>query len=87
MSDTTYEKRFRMSVVVTYRGDGPLHEVDTKAALRDLQDALNAGLPHRAGPANGLCKAIVEPPAPLTSVSDKVDAVLRALKRGGFDVS
>ena len=30
---------------------------------------------------------VVEPPAPLTSVSDKVDAIIRALERKGYDVS
>lgn len=85
----TYEKRFRLSVVIRYVGAEPLTGIDAEVAQRRLQVYLDyardkfAEIPASDEP----IEIIVEPADPRLSVSERIDSIIRALERKGFDVS
>ena len=86
----TYEKRFRLSVVVKYESAAPLSAVDNESTRKLLQDYIDYARDKFAempGISPKPIEVVVEPLVPAVSLRERVDMIARALERQGFDVS
>ena len=85
----TYEKRFRLSVVVKYESAAPLSAVDNESTRKLLQDYVDYARDKFSEMPDGLqpIEVVVEPLVPAVSLRERVDMIARALERQGFDVS
>jgi hypothetical protein len=89
MSDMTYEKRFRLTVVAKFVSEDPLNKVDAQEAQRVVQKLLDYAFEKFAEIPDwpGVVSVQAEAPPLQLSVGERVDKILRALERKGFDVS
>jgi len=82
----TYQKRFRLSVVVVYESEEPLNSVSVEEATRELQQLLDNAC-EEFGSSWLVYEPTVEHLEPARSLREQVDRIIRALERKGYDVT